>query len=433
MILEGSGLLSLCLFCSVGWLIFREFIYQGLLRRYKELSTEVIKMRFEKEHLLRKNEENEHFFQQRIDFLTTTRQQLEKDLKDLCNQALLGAQSSFVQQIQPLLSGISEKTAQSLNHQTIKIEGLTKPVEKILSEMVAQVQVLETHRQGAYEGLKEQVRSMMDAQKILKDETQSLVTALRTPHIRGCWGEMQLKRVVELSGMTSYCDFQEQVVFQDQFDQKRKRPDLIIHLSDEKQVIVDAKAPILHYLEASSAKNHEDYQKKLKEHARLLSHHVKQLSDKEYWAFQNKTPEFVILFLPGEAFLSAALEVDPDLIELAAEKKIVLATPIILIALLKTIAQGWRHANLSAQTEAIIDLAKALHQNLEKMDKGMKGVGKHLKQALDFYHKNEGVFSEKVLPLAKKLGETGVGEIACSAAQKEVPSTSAAVSISGGY
>lgn len=397
----------------VGWIGVREWQWarrrQQFHQQEQDYHQRQAHMLQDMHHLRDKAARDQHFYEEKIAFLTTTREGVEKNLRDLCNQALLNSQQSLLTALNPILSRLQEQTTGQMKEQAATLHHLTAPLEKSLRELAGHIGHLEQSRAAAYEGLKEQILGLTEGQRRLNEETNNLITALRTPHIRGCWGEMQLRRVVELAGMLSYCDFQEQSVLNR--DAQKVRPDMIVHLAGGKSIIVDAKAPIIHYLESSSAKTTEDHKKKLRDHSRLLLSHIKQLADKEYWNYHHNSVEFVVLFLPGEAFLSAALETDPTLIEAAAERNIVLATPTILIALLKTIAQGWRQEKLSQHTQRIVQLGKELYHHLEDFQAHMEALGKSLNQAMTLHRQGMTTLDRSILPAAHQLGDTGIALI----------------------
>ncbi len=276
-----------------------------------------------------------------------------------------------------------------------------EPVKQSLTKLDDNMRAIEKERKGESEVLKG-----------LRDETANLARALRKPDIRGMWGELQLKRVVELSGMVNQCDFFEQTVKEG--DDKIVRPDLIIRLPGDKQVIVDAKVPFEAFLEACSTEDLVIKAQKLKDHARLVKQHIQQLSKKAYWQQFQPTPEFVILFLPTEVFLSAAVEADPTLIELGATHGVVIVTPTTLIGLLKAIAYGWKQDTFSKHAKEISDLGHELHKRLSDMCKHWTQVGRSLSSSVDSYNKAMGSFEKRVLVSARKLQEWG-------AASNEIP------------
>jgi len=245
----------------------------------------------------------------------------------------------------------------------------------------------------------------------LARETRSLSTALRKPQVRGRWGELHLRRAVELAGLVDRCDFTEQV----RFDDGAQRPDLVVHLVGRRQVVVDAKVPLDAYLDATSTDDDAEREHHLARHARQLRQHVDGLSSKAYWRALPETPEFVVLFVPGESFLSAALEKEPTLIEYAAERRVVLATPTTLIALLHSVAFGWRQESLARSAADIAELGRELYERLSKFDDHIAGIGDHLEKAMKFYNNAVGTLESRVLVSARRFKDLGVsttGELA---------------------
>ncbi len=240
----------------------------------------------------------------------------------------------------------------------------------------------------------------------LRLETRSLSTALRKPQVRGRWGELHLRRAVELAGLVDRCDFTEQVRLAD----GTLRPDLVVHLAGGKDVVVDAKVPLDAHLDAASAADDEQRARHLQRHARQLRTHIDQLGSKAYWQALAETPEFVVLFVPAESFLAAALESDPALIEYAAERRVVLATPTTLIALLRTVAHGWSHEALADRARDIHRLGRDLHQRLATLSGHLDGVGRSLNAAVGRYNQAVGSLDSRVLVAARRFHEMGVTE-----------------------
>lgn len=283
------------------------------------------------------------------------------------------------------------------------IDNLVKPLKESLEKFDQTIQAIEQSRAGAYAGLSEQVKSLLHAQLQLRTETSHLANALRKPHVRGRWGEIQLQRVVELAGMLEHCDFYQQKTSDNITESSMARPDVIIRLPGQKNIIVDAKVPLSSFLDALEDTDEVQQRQKLHVHAKHLREHVKKLSQKNYWSQFASSLEFVVLFLPSETFFSAALEVDPSLLEKTAEQGVIIATPMTLIALLKTIAYGWRQENLAKDAQYISELGKELAKRLNDMQDHFSHVGDKLAKAVDSYNKTIGTLESRVLVTARKF------------------------------
>lgn len=261
------------------------------------------------------------------------------------------------------------------------------------------------HQRASWQGqLNEQVLDMRMSTESLRRETQSLATALRKPQVRGRWGELHLRRAVELAGLVDRCDFTEQVVL----DDGALRPDLVVRLAGDRQVVVDAKVPLDAFLDATGADDDAERTHHLGRHARQLRTHVVTLASKAYWRALPATPEFVVLFVPAESFLSAALEADPDLLEFASARHVVLASPTTLIALLRTVAQGWTHEALAEQAQEIHRLGRDLHTRLGTLSGHLDLVGRSLNATVDHYNRAMGSLESRVLVSARRFGDLGV-------------------------
>jgi len=291
------------------------------------------------------------------------------------------------------------------------VRHLVEPIEESLKKVDGKLQQLEVARAGAYSALREQVVQLVDTQKELRTETGNLVSALRDrPNVRGRWGEIQLKRVVEMAGMLEHCDFETQ--HHVATDDGRIRPDLVVMMPAGKTVVVDAKVAGQAYLEALGAKTEDEREAKLREHARQVRDHVTKLSAKSYWSQFEQTPEFVVLFIPGETFLSAALEHDPALIEDAIGQQVLIATPTTLIGLLRTVAYGWRQETIADSARQISELGREVYSRLSKFTEHLAKVGRGLETAAGAYNEAVGSLETRVLPSVRKFKEHGIAPAA---------------------
>lgn len=344
------------------------------------------------------------------------KEQLSTTLKVISSEALKSNNESFLQLARENFEKTQITSRSELDKKHLAFEALIQPIHVAMTRFDEKIALLEKSRIGAYEGITQQIKFLMDSQQHLRQETSNLVKALRTPHVRGRWGEIQLKRVVELAGMTSYCDFFEQQS-QSAQDEGRLRPDMIVRLPGGKNIVVDAKAPLVSYLEAIEAPTETVKLEKLKSHAQIIRNHIIQLSRKSYWDQFSESPEFVLLFLPGEMFFSAALEQDPSLIEYGVEQRVIVATPTTLISLLRAAAFGWKQEKIAENAQKIALLGKEMHKRVGDLSQHLGRVGKNLGQAVESYNQVLGTFETRVLVTARKFKELE----GLSSAETELP------------
>jgi DNA recombination protein RmuC len=323
----------------------------------------------------------------------------------LAADALSRSNEEFLRLAGERLGAVSSAATSDVEARKKEIETLVKPLGESLAAMNAQIQALEKARSFAYGELGNQVKSLITTQTELRSETANLVKALRAPQVRGRWGEIQLKRVVELAGMLERCDFYQQESVDT--DTGRLRPDLRVQLPGSRSIIVDAKTPLQAYLDALEAPTEELRTAKLKEHARQVRDHMAKLEAKAYWEQFQPAPQFVVMFLPGETFFSAALEQDPSLIE-AGRDRVVLATPTTLIALLRAVAYGWMQQETAENADRIRILGRDLYERLATVVEFLESVGTHLGRSIDAFNKAVGSFESRVAPSARRFKELGI-------------------------
>ncbi len=346
--------------------------------------------------------------------LTRREAELKDSFQALSAEALSRNNEAFVQlaeaRLAKVTAAMSAKSDGDATQRQQAIEALLGPVTQTLHRLDGQLRTVEKEREAAYAGLREQVGAMHRTSEQLQSETRQLVTALRAPQVRGRWGELQLERIVQLAGMVEHCDFSRQVTVTDASgdDDALVRPDLVVHLAGGKHIVLDAKVPFGAYLEAVDATDQDRRADRLAAHARHLRAHVDSLAHKSYWQRFEATPEFVVLFVPGDPFLEAALQSDPALLEHAFERHVVISTPTTLIALLRTVAYTWRQEALASNAARIHELGRELHSRLATMGGHVARLGKQLGGAVDAYNRTVTSLESRVLVTARRFGELAV-------------------------
>ncbi len=353
--------------------------------------------------------------EEKLALLEEARQKLTETFRALSAEALKSSNQSFLELAREQLRQFQQSAVTDLDQRQKAIEQLTRPITERLKKVDGKLGELEKARIGAYRELSTQLKALVETHlPQLHRETADLVKALRQPQARGNWGEVQLRRVVEMAGMLEHCDFEEQVSATTD-EGARLRPDLVVHLPGGRQVVVDAKTPIEAYLEAVEAVDEAGRAAALARHARQLRDHIAALSKKSYFEQFDPTPEFVVLFVPGEAFFSAALAQDPGLIEYGAENRVIPASPTTLIALLKAVSYGWRQEALARNAQEVAALGRELYDRIAILAEHWGRVGNRLDQAVEAYNKSVGSLESRVLPSARKFKE-----LKAVAAEKEI-------------
>ena len=340
----------------------------------------------------------------RLEWTEKAEEKLREAFDSLASNSLRHNADAFLKQAQTQMIGVLNEVRGDWNTQKSEMQNLMTPVQENLDKLDGHVRSLEEKREGAYQSLGQQLKELADAQQNLQNTTIKLSQALKSSSVRGQWGEVQLRRVVELAGMEPHVAFEEQVTGDS------GRPDMVVHLPGSGSLPVDAKTPMTAYLEATDARDDEAYKKNMKAHASAVRSRVRELGQKAYWEQFEKAPEFVVMFVPVEASVSAAFAEEPNLLDDALKSKVLIATPVTLLALLKAVAYGWQQQAMSENARQIADEGKKLYQRVKPFFRHLNKLGKHIDQTVESYDQSIGSLDRMILPSVERLQKLEVGD-----------------------
>ena len=363
-------------------------------------------LRIEAELLRGRLKTEEALSAEREQALARARDQLHAVFGELARDSLQSNSEVFLQLARERLTRQQLDASQALKERESAIEALVRPIRDALAKTEAQIQSIERDRIDSFATIRAQMEVLASGQSTLSRETRNLVTALRRPDVRGQWGEITLRRLVELSGMTAHVDFTEQQ--HRNTDSGAIRPDMIVHMPERRDIVVDVKTPLDAYLAAVEAQDDEERSSQLRRHAQIVGARVRELSSKQYWSQFERSPDFVVLFLPGDQFLAAALQENPGLIDDSLRQNVMLATPTSLVALLKAVSYGWKQTVLAANAEEVRRLGEELYKRLAVFGEHLGKLGKSLGASVEAFNRAVGSLEQQVLPAARRFPELGL-------------------------
>ena len=418
-IIIGFFILGLIIVGIISWLIASgraqkaEALVTELRQQSRQKDNEISQLRSDlsneklarTEAITRLDASRKAFEEQKL-LLESMKKEMTDTFNALSSAALKSSSEDFLRLASEHLGKVVSETKGRLGEHQAAIDGLVKPLQDALKKYEEQINSIEAKRRQDYGGIEEKIMMLAATHQQLQRETSSLVTALRKPQVSGSWGQLSLRRAAELAGMTAYCDFFEQVSVNTETG--RLRPDMIVRLPNGREIVVDVKAPVDAYLNAMSASSEEERQKTLSNYVSQVRGHMNALGAKSYWDQFPKSPEIVVMYLPGESFFSAALEYDHKLIEDSSLKKVILATPTTFIALLKAIAYGWQQEQITENAQKISMLGKELYERVNVWVKHVNEIGKALGRAIEAYERARGSMETRVLPSVRRFKELGV-------------------------
>ncbi|UCE89357.1 MAG: DNA recombination protein RmuC [Pseudomonadota bacterium] len=378
----------------------------GALVAYLHSQRKIAALREQYVQLATTLEHERRAMEEKLRVLDEARTQLADTFSALSSQALKHNSEEFLRLARENMQHFHTRAEGDLAQREKAIEHLVKPIREALDKTESQIREIEKDRQHAYGSLNKHLEQMAQTQAALQSETRNLVQALRRPEVRGQWGELTLKRLAELAGMVEHCDFYEQE--QVRTEEGAARPDMIVRMPGGREVVVDAKTPLDAYLSAMESPDDDSRQKHLAAHSRHVRERIRELASKGYWSQFKNAPDFVVLFIPGDQFLGAALDRDHELLEFALRQKVVLATPTSFVALLRAIAFGWRQEQLADNAEIIRQIGEELYSRLCTFGEHLNRLGRSLETGVKHYNSAVGSFDSRVLPGARKFTELGI-------------------------